>query len=98
LNAAALICIPTKERNVNEASMAEAPDKLTPATPEELIRSLVHGLQFDGRKHYRASGELMARITAAHLVEQLEISGYVVMKRPASAGHSALGGPRREGT
>jgi hypothetical protein len=29
-----------------------------------------HALQFDGRRHFKLSGEMMAKITAAHLAEQ----------------------------
>jgi hypothetical protein len=54
-----------------------------------LSRPLAHALQFDGRKHFRASGEMMAKITAAHLVEQLGRVGFVVMKKPPAPGHTA---------
>jgi hypothetical protein len=57
-------------------------DKLTPATPEELEFAISHALRFDGRKQFKASGELMAKITAAHLAEQLRRSGFVIMKQP----------------
>jgi hypothetical protein len=69
-------------------------DKLTPATEDDLTQALAFALEFDGRKRFRASGELMARITAAHLVRYLRQSGYVVMKKPPIGGHSQLaGGP-----
>jgi hypothetical protein len=60
----------------------------TPARYDELVRALVHGLQFDGKKRYRASGEMMARITAQHLLQHLEMCGYVVMSRPARTGQT----------
>jgi hypothetical protein len=68
--------------------MTETPN-LRPATPEEIEQTLAHALRFDGRKHFQASGEMMAKITAAHLVERMRISGFVVMKKPPAAMHSA---------
>jgi hypothetical protein len=56
--------------------------ELRPAAAAELEQAIAHALQFDGRKAFRVSGEMMARITAAHLVEQLARGGFVVMKRP----------------
>jgi hypothetical protein len=62
---------------------------LRPADIAEIEQALPHVLQFDGRKQFRVSGEMMARITAAHLVEQLGRAGFVVMKKPPAAAHSA---------
>ncbi len=50
------------------------PASLRPADPADLEQALAHALQFDGRKAFRVSREMMAKITAAHLVG----------KRPAS--------------
>jgi hypothetical protein len=47
-----------------------------------------HALQFDGRKQFRVSGEMMARITATHRVEQLGRAGFVVMKKPPAPGRN----------
>jgi hypothetical protein len=68
--------------------MPEAPS-LRPATPEEIEQTLAHSLRFDGRKAFRPSGEMMAKITAAHLVAQLQRAGFVVMKKPPTACHRA---------
>jgi hypothetical protein len=65
------------------------PANLRPADAAELEQALAHALQFDGRKAFRASGEMMAKITAAHLVEQLGRAGFVVMKKPAAPAHQA---------
>jgi len=62
---------------------------LSPADPAELEQALAHALRFDGRKQFRPSGEMMAKITAAHLLEQLKQAGYVVMKKPPAARHVA---------
>ncbi len=62
---------------------------LRPVEVAEIEQALAHALQFDGRRHFRASGEMMARITAAHLVEQLRQAGFVILKKPPAAMHSA---------
>jgi len=62
---------------------------LRPAEAAELEQTLAHALQYDGRKAFRPSGEMMAKITAAHLVAQLQRAGFVVMKKPPTAMHSA---------
>ena len=59
--------------------------KLLPVTPEELEQAVSHALRFDGRKHFKLSGEIMGKITAAHLVRCLTQSGFVVMKTPPPA-------------
>lgn len=71
--------------------MPDAPDHLTPAAPEDLADALAFALRFDGRKRKLDAGEFMATIVAKRLVEHLEQSGFVVMKRPPSVGASALG-------
>jgi hypothetical protein len=69
--------------------MPDAPPALRPATPDELQQALAHALQFDGRKQFKTSGEMMAKITAAHLAECLRQSGFVVMKKPPEPMHRA---------
>lgn len=61
---------------------------LTPASPADLEQAIAHALQYDGRKTFKPSSEMMARITAAHLVECLVRSGFVVMKAPPTTAHS----------
>ena len=70
---------------------------LSPASTTELEQALAHALQFDGRRHFKVSGEMMARITAAHLIECLERGGFVVMRRGATEGHSYSPGRDRRG-
>ena len=67
------------------------PVDLTPATPEDLAEALTYALRYSGRKRVRDSGEIMARIVAERLVEHLEQSGFVIMKRPPVMGGAALG-------
>jgi hypothetical protein len=61
--------------------------KLTPATTDDLSQALAHGLRFNESKTFHQGDELMARITAEHLIKHLELSGFVVMRRPPAAGH-----------
>ena len=58
---------------------------LKPATALEIQESLSFALRYAGRKRVHHADETMARITAERLVQHLEQSGYVLMKRPAKA-------------
>ncbi len=65
-------------------------DNLKPVTPDDLVDSLVFALRFSGRKRVHNSDEIMAGIVAKRLVEHLERSGFVIMKKPPAAGASAI--------
>ena len=67
---------------------------LTPADPDDLRQALAFALTFDGRKQFRPSGEMMAKITADHLARHLERCGFVVLKQAPRAGHSTSAGSR----
>ena len=67
------------------------PDRLTPAAPEHLADALAFALRYSGRKRTHDAGEMMAAIVAKRLVEHLESSGFVVMKKPPIGGGAALG-------
>ncbi len=56
--------------------------QLRPATAEEIAETLSFALRYDGRRRVRTADDAMARITAERLVEHLERSGFVLMKRP----------------
>jgi len=71
--------------------MTDAPDRLTLAAPDDLADALPFALRFDRLTRKHDAGEIMAAIVAKRLVEHLERSGFVVMKRPPSAGAAALG-------
>ena len=64
---------------------------LTPATPEDLADALAFALRYSGRKRTHDAGEMMAAIVAKRLVEHLERSGFVVMKKPPIGGGAAIG-------
>ena len=62
-------------------------DKLNlhPASAQEIEESLSFALRFSGRKRVHHADDAMARITAERLVQHLERSGFVLMKRPPAA-------------
>ena len=64
--------------------MTDAP--LSPASPDDIADALAFALRFNGRKRARDSGEVMAAIVARRLVEHLEQSGFVVMRKPPAVG------------
>jgi hypothetical protein len=66
-------------------------DKLTPVDPSDLAAALAYALRYQGRKRVHNADELMAEIVVKPLVEHLERTGFVVMKRPAEIGATALG-------
>jgi hypothetical protein len=56
------------------------------------LRDLADALAFaarDGRKRKHDAAEIMARIVAKRLVEHLERSGFVVMKKPPIGGSAS---------
>ena len=63
------------------------PEKLRPATDEELAFALGFALQFEGRKRVHQADGMVARIAAARLVKHLRRSRFVVMVKPPLAGH-----------
>ena len=63
---------------------------LTPASSEDLADALAFALRYSGRKRVNDAGEMMAAIVAKRLVEHLERSGFVVMKKPPIGGGGAI--------
>ena len=61
---------------------------LHPATAAELEESLSFALRYAGKKRVHSADDVMARVTAERLVQHLDRSGYVLMKRPAAAAPS----------
>lgn len=55
---------------------------LRPASHEEIEQSLSFALRYEGRKRVRHADDAMARITAERLVQHLERSGYIILKKP----------------
>jgi hypothetical protein len=71
--------------------MSDDPSALSLAKFEDLADALAFTLRFQGRKRVHNADELMWAIVAKRLVEHLERSGFVVMKRPPIGGAAALG-------
>jgi hypothetical protein len=64
-------------------------DKLTPADPSDLADTLAFALRYQSRKRNHSADEIMAEIVAKRLVDHLQRSGFVIMKKPPSVGASA---------
>jgi len=58
-------------------------DRLTPASSDDLADALAFALRYSGRERTHDAGEMMAAIVAKRLVEHLERSGFIVMKKTA---------------
>ena len=64
-------------------------ERLKPATRDDLVQAVAHGLQFEGCKRIHHADEFMARIAAEKLVDHIQRCNYVVMKRPSVPAHSS---------
>ena len=67
---------------------APPPPNLRLATQDEVSDALAHALRFNGRKRSHNSDEMQARIVAGHLLQCLEMSGFVLMRKPPRRAHS----------
>lgn len=65
-------------------------EKLRLADVESLKESLAFALNYSGRKRVHDADQFMARIVADRLARHLADSGFVIMKKPPSHGHSNL--------
>jgi hypothetical protein len=63
------------------------PERLRPATDDELAFALGFALQFDGRKRVHHADSLNAKIAAERLVRHLHKSRFVVMVKPPESAH-----------
>jgi len=66
--------------------MSSTAENLSLAKPAEIADAIAFALRYSGRKRVHDSAEIMAGIVAKRLVEHLERSGFVVMKRPPIGG------------
>ncbi len=71
------------------APMTDAPERLMPATADDVANALAFALRYQGRKRVHNADEIMAEIVAKRFVKHLERSGFVVMKRPPAVGAAA---------
>ena len=58
-------------------------ERLTPATDDEVISSIAHGLSFSRGKHTKEEDEALARTAAARVLAYLRGS-FVILRRPAN--------------
>jgi hypothetical protein len=65
-------------------------DRLPAVDPQDIADTLAFALRRSGRKRVYDADEMMAAIAAKRLVEALERSGFVVMKKPAGEGWAGL--------
>lgn len=81
------------EQQENPPPLPAAPapaTNLRPATREEIEQTLSYGLRFNERgKSHRNASDFMAGIAASILAKQLEMSGFVLFKKPPTPPHSA---------
>ena len=68
---------------------ARVPNNLRLATSDGVSDALAHALRFNRRKRQHDADEMQARITAGHLLRCLEMSGFVLMRRPPLGNHGA---------
>lgn len=66
---------------------------LREASLDEIAEALAYSLRFDGKRRVHDADATMARITAQRLVEHLQRSGFVVLRKPAAPDHKAPGHP-----
>ena len=76
---------PTDVARRAEGMSDDGKPNLRPASAQEIEESLSFALRFSGRKRVHHADDAMARITAERLVQHLERSGFVLMKRPPAA-------------
>ena len=69
--------------------------KLLSVTSDELEQAVSHALRFDGRKHFKLAGEIMGKITAAHLVRCLTQGGFVGVEETAASRRPRIARTRR---
>ena len=66
--------------------MPTRPNASRPPLAEDVADALAFALRFQGRKRVQNADEIMPAIVAKRLVEHLERAGFVVRKRPLTAG------------
>lgn len=54
---------------------------LSPATPDDVQQALAFALRFYGRTRAHDGEEVVAAVVARRLLEHLELSGFVVMRK-----------------
>jgi hypothetical protein len=70
--------------------MPEADENLSPADPRDIATALALGLTSGRQLAKYQAAETMAKVVAERLVEHLDQSGFVVMRKPPAGGTSPL--------
>jgi hypothetical protein len=77
--------------------MTEPPNKLTPATADDIEQSLAFALRCFGRKRIHDADVFTSVQVAKRLAEHLRLPGFVIFKKPPITGRGGLSrGPKRE--
>ena len=63
--------------------------KLTPASRDDLVHAIQHGMMYDGRKRSHHWDRINAQIAAEKLADYLTRANFVVMRGPPLPAHSA---------
>lgn len=63
--------------------------KLTPASRDDVIQAIQHGMLFDGRKRAHHWDRINAQVAAGKLADYLTKANFVVMRGPPAPAHSA---------
>ena len=62
--------------------------KLTPASREDVILAIQHGMLFDGRKRTHHWDRINAQVAAEKLADYLLKANFVVMRGPPAPAHT----------
>jgi hypothetical protein len=66
-------------------------EKLSLAGRNDLEQAIAFASRFRGRKSIRTAGDIMATLTAERIVERLEDSEFVVVRKAPGVGAAPLG-------
>lgn len=67
-------------------------DDLKDATRDEVLQSMEYAMRFRHGKATNAARDVAVSALASMVLEHLELSGYVIKKKPPMAAHSTGGG------
>jgi hypothetical protein len=67
-------------------------DDLKDATRDEILQSLEYAMRFRNGKATNAARDVAVSALASMVLEHLELSGYVIKKKPPRVAHSTSGG------
>jgi len=69
---------------------------ISDAAPDEVLHALQFGMTYqNGKNRSRPANELAIKIVAQMIYEHLNLSGFVIKKKPPSPAHSTSGGYKK---